>query len=80
MTAAQAYEARRQATSEFARRVPATLDNAVALAIRDELKDAGIGHTVEGYERACALLAERAPSLSPLQRKTIASRISKDAR
>lgn len=73
------YEARRQATSELARRVPATLDDATARQIQTEVAAAGIGHTVEGYEMACALLAERAPTLSALQRKTIAGHLSKAA-
>lgn len=80
MTAAEAYEARRQATSEFARRVPATLDDATARDIEREVADAGIAFTIEGYELAQQRLAERIPSMSTLQRKTVASSINKAAR
>lgn len=79
MTAAELYEARRQATSATARRIPATVDDAICADIIREIADADAGHTIRGYELAQQLINDRIPNLSPLQRKTLASTLSKAA-
>lgn len=55
------------------------LEDETAHDVTDEVRQAGLGHTVAGYEVACALLAERAPQLSSLQRKTIAGHLNRSA-
>ena len=51
-----------------------------AAQVEREVRDAGIGHTVAGYEMAQRRLAELAPELRGLRLKGLASDVSRNAK